>query len=280
MLKNSFAGLLGQEKAVETLQKLLLSGRLPHGMVFCGPRGVGKATAARMFASLLLKTTPTKLPVTTSFLHIQPETVFGIDIVREKVLPFFSLRRDGWRVAVLDEAERLTREASNALLKTLEEPPPRSVIILITSRPGELLPTILSRCATVPFSRLTDDQTREVLSRLGVAEEKIKEASRLAAGSPGFALYLIDEGLLDDFGAAVESLISGSSPVAPILNLLRKGKRREVMVELIDALLGVVARRGGASVWNTLRRLQDLQRDVETNLNVNLAVSTIFGEQP
>ena len=279
MLKDCFANLVGQERAIEQIRRLLVSNRLPQGLIFCGPWGVGKATAARLLAASLLDVPPENIERTGAVVHLEPETVFGVDMVRDRVIPFFTLRRSTWRIAVLDSAERLTREAANALLKTLEEPPPKSLIVLVTCRPGELPPTIVSRCATVAFSRLNDEQTLSVLRRLGVADKIAEKATTLSAGSPGFALYLIENDLLDMFDDAVSSLLEGGDVEEVLVPLLRKQSRREAMVDLLDGLVAAVARRG-ESAWELVVGLQALQKAVEANLNVALAVKAIFGEKP
>lgn len=276
-MQNCFAQLVGQKEAVERLKRMLCGERVPHGLMFCGPCGVGKATAARLFAAALLNTPPDRLERTSGFLHITPETSFGVDLIRERVIPFFSLRRDGWRVAVLDGAERMTREAANALLKTLEEPPPRSVILLVVVRPEALPPTIASRCVPVPFSRLTFEQTVEVLRREGVVADLAEKAARLSAGSPGFALQLIDDDLLAVFADAVEALLTRRGCQEAIFTLLRKVKRRERMGEMVDALVAAVSSHARDECWDLLERLQRLHHDISANLNVALAVSAVFG---
>jgi len=245
--------------------------------MFYGPFGVGKATAARLFAAALLRTPADRLERTAGFIHITPETSFGVDLIRERVIPFFSLRRDGWRVAILDGAERMTREAANALLKTLEEPPPRSLIVLVVVRPEELPSTISSRCVPVPFSRLTFEQTVDVLCGVGVVRETAEKAAKLSAGSPGFALQLIDDDLLAVFANAVEALRSGRGCREGVGTLLRKVKRRERRVGMLDGLVAAVSSRAGGECWDVLQSLQRLHYDISANLNVALAVSAVFG---
>ena len=276
-MQDYFAQLVGQREAVERLKRMLSNEWVPHGLMFCGPFGVGKATAARLFAAALIRTPPDRLERTAGFIHITPETSFGVDLIRDQVIPFFSLRRDGWRVAVLDGAERMTREAANALLKTLEEPPPRSLIVLVVMRPEELPSTISSRCVSVPFSRLTFEQTVDVLCGVGVVREMAEKAAILSAGSPGFALQLIDDDLLAVFADAVETLLTGRGCEEAVVTLLRKVKRRERMVEMVDGLVAAVSSREGSRCWDVLQRLQRLHRDISANLNVGLAVSAIFG---
>jgi DNA polymerase-3 subunit delta' len=99
----------------------------------------------------------------------------------------------GWRILIVDAADDLNRESANALLKTLEEPPSRAVVILIAHRPGGLLRTIRSRCVTLSLNPLTETQTLDVLASLDTPKDaKTVDAARLSEGSPGRALELLD----------------------------------------------------------------------------------------
>ena len=111
----------------------------------------------------------------------------------------------GWRVVIVDGAEHLNRNAANALLKVLEEPPPRAVLLLTCAAPGRLLPTIRSRCRLLRLQPLTPDQTDAVLA-LGLTDSPLAERATLAAlaaGSPGRAMALAGEG-----GVALATLVN------------------------------------------------------------------------
>ena len=99
----------------------------------------------------------------------------------------------GWRVVIVSEADAMTEQAANAFLKTLEEPTPKTVIILTTSNKDRLLPTITSRCQLVRFSYLSDDEIAKALvDRYGLSEARARLVARLANGSFGKAIELLD----------------------------------------------------------------------------------------
>ena len=211
-----FSGILGQEKAVGLLKSYISRGATPHGLLFSGEEGVGKETAARLFSAALFCRAPgedgacgichdCRLFASVShpnFLKVALEEkskFLRIEEIRalqeELSLKAFS---DRWRVVVLNPADRMTPQAANALLKTLEEPPPETCFILIAHRIAAMMPTIVSRCQKVPFFPLSVEMTGEVLARLpDIGEEYSSEMIRLACaasgGSPGRALALLPE---------------------------------------------------------------------------------------
>ena len=175
------SAVIGQERAIALLRRYIGAGAVPQGLLFSGAEGVGKEKAARAFAAALLCRKPGKDGACGSchdcrllasgahpnFLFIAPETQFlRIDEIRalreELSLKAFS---DRPRVAILCPADRMTPQAANALLKTLEEPPAGAHLILVAHRTSVLMPTIVSRCQRVPFFPLSADAVAEILSR-------------------------------------------------------------------------------------------------------------------
>lgn len=209
-----FSELTGQELVSETLKNAILSGRVAHGYIFSGARGVGKTTTARILArSLNCVKGPTVEPCgecpscleiaagnSVDVLEIDAASNRGIDEIRElrenvRYLP----ARDLYKVFIIDEVHMLTTEAFNALLKTLEEPPARSLFILATTEAQKLPATIQSRCQHFAF-RLLD--YKEILGRLteicrleGVEAEDdaLGAIAQAAEGSVRDALSLLDE---------------------------------------------------------------------------------------
>jgi DNA polymerase-3 subunit delta' len=114
----------------------------------------------------------------------------------------------GWRIAIIDSADELNRNASNALLKILEEPPERAILLLVAHSPGRLLATIRSRCQDLPLLPLSQPQTLEVLTKAcpDMTGEEAKGLAILAEGAPGVAISLAREGGLDLYGRMVELL--------------------------------------------------------------------------
>lgn len=200
----------GQEHVRKILEGALARGRLGHALLFSGPKGLGKAAAAAALARAACCRDPRGegalggcgvCPscrqveegvhpdvrwVAPSPGNIRIEQVR--EIVREAHLRPFSGRG---RTFILREADRLTEEAANALLKVLEEPPEGTRFILLTAMPGALLPTIRSRCQELPFRPSAPEAVAEMLrARAGLPGDEALALARLAGGNPGLALEL------------------------------------------------------------------------------------------
>jgi DNA polymerase-3 subunit delta' len=205
-----FDRIAGQEKAVLILRNALRNGRLAHAYLFIGPEGVGKRlTALTLFKAMNCQSPPEPVDccercpscvkVNSSnhadLILVEPEgDAIKIDQIREmqKRLRFRPLE-GGRRACLLDSADCLNEAASNALLKTLEEPPQETHLFLITSRPHRLLPTILSRCQWVKFRPLPPALIARILQEdQGLEGEKAHFYASLAGGSAGQAVALSD----------------------------------------------------------------------------------------
>ncbi len=242
--------LLGaHEAALQGLWRAAAEGRLPHALLFHGPRGIGKFAAARRFArGLLCARRPISPPCgdcgpchrTLAGSHLDlfvldvaagegakdgPEERIKIDRILRRPSPawdgpvveeFLALRpaEGGWRALIVRDAERLRHsqdEAQNSLLKMLEEPGGSVAWILVSARPQALLPTVRSRCAAVAFEALTREQTLEVLRGHDLEGEPAQALARWARGSPGDALALRARGALA-FRPLIEALLAGQRP--------------------------------------------------------------------
>lgn len=210
----SFAGILGQTKALTLLTRAVASGRLAHGYLFAGPDGVGKTTAALSLAAVLLCRAPVGIePCGTcpgcrkflsgnhpDLLHIQPDgAAIKIDQIRElkKALTFAPFE-SRLRVVLIEEVQTMRREAGNSLLKVLEEPPPDNLLVLIGSTAGAMLDTIISRCQVIPFTPLPLPLAAQVIRqhRPELDDTASHTLAALADGCPGQALALEAEGTL------------------------------------------------------------------------------------
>ena len=210
----TFDDVVGQHLVTETLKNAIRTDRVAHGYIFSGARGVGKTTTARILAKALnCFTGPTVTPDgvcpscveiaagnSVDVQEIDAASNRGIDEIRElresvRYLP----ARDRYKIFIIDEAHMLTTEAFNALLKTLEEPPPRSLFILATTEGHKLPPTIQSRCQHFAFRLLDYAEIYERLRRVAEEEKITAEEGALSAlaqaaeGSLRDALSLLDQ---------------------------------------------------------------------------------------
>src|SRR5947207_6978655 len=216
----SFTEVVGQDAITRTLSNAISSGRLHHAYLITGARGVGKTTTARIFAKALncikgITTEPcgvcascTEIAASASMdvLEIDAASNTGVDNVREVIINTVSIApaRDRYKIFIIDEVHMLSTAAFNALLKTLEEPPPHVVFIMATTELQKVPETILSRCQVFEFRTITlkkiGDQLRQIADHLGV---KISDTALAAIARAG-------EGSMRDAESALDQVISFS----------------------------------------------------------------------
>ena len=167
---DSFEDLIGQDNIVKTLKNSIIRGKLAHAYLFCGPRGVGKTSAARIFAKTINCSDPTPdmepcghCESCISFQEGRSYCIHELDAASNNGVDDIKALMDQvqippqvgrYSVYIIDEVHMLTQSAFNAFLKTLEEPPAHAVFILATTEKHKILPTILSRCQTYDFNRI------------------------------------------------------------------------------------------------------------------------------
>ncbi len=208
----------GHDALVEGFRRAVRRGRLAHAYLFTGPAGVGKRLfAVELAKSLLCEKSvegslqacdhcPSCIQVEAGthpdfYTAVRPSELqeFPIDLMRQ-LCQSFALKsaRGRGKVILIDDADDLNEEAANCFLKTLEEPPPRSVLILIGSTPDRQLQTIVSRCQVIRFAPLSPELVDELLQAQGIDDAALRaRLVRLSAGSPGMAKELADPALWD-----------------------------------------------------------------------------------
>ncbi|MCC6186063.1 MAG: DNA polymerase III subunit gamma/tau, partial [Chitinophagaceae bacterium] len=191
----TFDTVIGQEHITSTLKNSIKSNHLAHAFLFCGPRGVGKTTCARILAKTLNCTNVSAdieaCGTCTNCLSFNNNTSFNVfeldaasnnsvDDIRsltEQVR--FSPQQGKYKVYIIDEVHMLSTAAFNAFLKTLEEPPAHAIFILATTEKHKVLPTILSRCQIFDFKRITTNDTVQHLQKIAAKENILAEESAL-----------------------------------------------------------------------------------------------------
>ncbi len=210
----SFSDMKGQDAVIDVLKKEVDSARLSHAYIFCGTRGTGKTTAAKVLAKAVNCLSPIEGDPCNSCEHciaidegsvtdvveIDAASNNGVDNVREmREQVQFSPMRVKYRVYIIDEVHMLTPSAFNALLKTLEEPPPHVIFILATTERHKIPATIMSRCQCFEFTRIAiADITERLLYVAGqegieLSEEAAMLIARLADGALRNALSILDQ---------------------------------------------------------------------------------------
>ena len=209
-----FREVVGQEAAVRILKNAIKSDKVAHAYIFAGPRGVGKTTVARILAKALNCVNPVdgepcgecencKAITKGNFpdlIEIDAASNRGIDDIRQlKESVSYAPIKGKYKVYIIDEAHMLTKEAFNALLKTLEEPPPRTVFVLCTTELDRIIPTIQSRCQRIIFKKLPEKRIIEQLDRVCKEEginhdgEALRIIARASEGCMRDALSLLDQ---------------------------------------------------------------------------------------
>ena len=234
--------IFGQDRAIETITRAYESDRLPHGLIFAGPIGVGKGTTARALATLFLCGKPEGTQacgtcqscvlmdagnhpdfhvVYRQLVRLEKEKSkaidLSVDVIRDYLVEPASRKpsMNRGKVFVVEESELMNAAAQNSMLKTLEEPAGRALIILLTDQPNALLQTIRSRCQVVRFAPLDAKTVQRELEKRKIDKATAQEAAQLAEGSLGVALKWIEDGVVAssrDLLKQIDGLLAGRAP--------------------------------------------------------------------
>lgn len=315
--------IVGHKQSVKILMRAVSSGRVAHAYLFAGPEGVGKETTAMSFARALLCSRPAAGDACGTcrecrqvsggnhpdFYHVDPAgSSIKIEQVREiqRRAPYRPYQ-GGRKVFLIRQAETMTAEAANCILKTLEEPPVDTVFILVSSRPQVLLPTILSRCQAVYFKAMAlPELVRGLVDLKGVSGQEARLYASLAGGSMGRALSYASGSLLADRDGA--NALAGAlwqcGPLEAVEMAEKASASKPKALFTLDTLACwyrdlMVYREAGddgvlfntdradtikmeAGLFDTgrileiIEEIESTKRKIEVNANTRLALETLF----
>ncbi|MCA8933870.1 MAG: DNA polymerase III subunit delta' [Rhodospirillaceae bacterium] len=320
--------LIGHEAAERTVLAAFASGRMPNAWLISGPRGVGKATLAFRIARFLLahgdgppglvppddlavdpqapavrlvsaSSHPDLLVIERPYLNDRNTETVDLNITQaRRIAPFLRMRpaEGAWRVVIVDSADALNANSANAILKIVEEPPDRSVVLLLAEKPGALLPTIRSRCRRLDLLAMDEVELAQLLvaDEPGLPGQDAAALARLASGCLGRALMLQQIG-----GPALDAAVARLLDGLPHLDLVAvhdlagaiaaKGAedRFDLLATILDARLGdraraaaLAGRPDGLERWVTLweKSRSLFAQAVAANLDRRQVILQVFGE--
>lgn len=310
--------IIGHKKVVDFLAGAVQGDRLSHAYLFVGPERVGKTTVARWFIEKVVGPQGFDHPDVSVLKRLTDEKTgkmksnISIEQVRDlKEWLAMSSFLGGWKAAFIEEAELFDAAGGSALLKALEEPAPKTILILRATSPASVLPTIASRCQVLRFTVVPRAEIRQAFRSKGLVEAEADELAGLAAGRPGQALRLLldseertgeemaGEQLADLIGSGMASRLARASQLLPKEDVNRRESFLQLLnrwewvlrdVALLSAgadelatrpalkkdLAGFARGRPLAHWLDALDALRTVRRDADANVNPTLALEHLL----
>lgn len=295
-------GIIGHKDILAFFDKILKNGRLSHAYCFVGPESVGKRAVAQTISANLLGTTRNKLSVQSDYLIVEQifdekkeKTKKDIAVEQIRDLREYLSRRaylSGWKVALIDGAEKMNLEAANALLKTLEEPKEKTILFLLTEDEAGLPATIRSRCQQVYFKPVATSELKNYLQKHDVEEMRANEMVNLANGLPGKIVgWLADSTNYDWQVAELKRFQSLEKKIffekIQIVEELFGDKRdhiatRENLQKILDIWLTAVRTALKSRVWSqekvlqVEKSIQGAKKRLDQNIHPRLLIENIL----
>ncbi|MGM0603234.1 MAG: DNA polymerase III subunit delta' [Bacillota bacterium] len=319
----SFSLVKGQDKAVKILKDEIKKERISHAYLFSGQKGLGKKKLAVEFAKALFcsrqnldscdscincrKVDHRNHPDLKIIAREEDKSAISIDQIRElkkeiAYKPYESERK----IYIIEDADLMTKEAANSLLKTLEEPPSFATIILLAEDAGKLLPTIVSRCQEIKLTDLSAEMIEDILLQKNISPEKAEVIAYLAEGSPGRAVefaekkeFFAEREKIYNFMADIEEkttveIFSAADKFNKLINedfpffyLLSNWYRDIIMIkqnyeqgvkntDYLDLLKNNVDKYTEEDIINRLEYIELARKYIESNVRKDLALQVLF----
>jgi len=293
----------GNEKIKDFLKNAIASNKAAHAYLFCGPSGIGKFLFAKEFAKELVGRDVENHPDVLFIAPDKPGAEIKIaEIRRLQSKVYLKPYEAQCRVVIINDAQNLNEESSNALLKVLEEPPQHSILILISTSADRVLPTIASRCQIVKFSILGVKMVEEILEEEhGLSKDKAHYLASMAQGRLGAAILLKDKEILEYRDSVLDWFVNPDKEKGfELENMDRDTQKnamdiiaswyRDVLFYKIDSgsdIIMNVDRKKEIARWANKVSFRDLERSIESifdgtsalsaNANPKVVVSVLMG---
>lgn len=287
----NFQNLIGNKKIKQELNKIITENRVVNSYLWIGPEGIGKKEFAKVFAKQILCGQPNEENCTCEscikfesnnhpdFFYVEPDgksiKIEQIRSMQEKVYekPIIGSRK----VYIINDAEKMTEQAQNCLLKTLEEPPNYAVIILITSNETSLLLTIKSRCLKIPFEKISDEELKTYFAQNGFSELS-EELLKLCDGSIGKALELKEKQDIYQNVLDISQKIEVLDQIAYIKKAEILTKNKEDLQEMLEYLIVLLYQKTkeDSRFRKTIDYVEDAKRRIARNANIDMTIDQML----
>ena len=293
----NLSGIEGQDKAKSELDRYFKSNKIPHAFLFSGIPGIGKYSTAHAFSAFLncatndpgcnacnscMKMEKGIHPDLTTISVLPDKSEISIDQIRELILKMRYAPLEGkYKITIIDQAEKLNIHSTNALLKTLEEPPQNSIIFLVTSNIRNIQPTIISRCSLIRFKPLPENLIEDRLLKMCDDEKRIKLAVKMCEGSLGKAISNTS-GRYSEIKEAIADWLSatGKSKMDPIeISENLTDNYSDSMAEVFDVML--LIQRDLITLKKDLPRERLFNPDLQnllSNIAENMQLRSLLGD--
>lgn len=290
--------IIGHDTQIRQIEYDIAHDNLAHAYLFSGPSRIGKFSAALMFAHILqcpnnfCHTCSTCQEIEkgshsdTIRLEDDHESSVKIEQIRDLILRLNMSSRSAYKILIIQNIERMTPEAVNALLKTLEEPPPRTIFILTSMTTKSLLPTLVSRVRVIRFHRVSEDLLNKYLTDMfpDIANNELKEIAFFSFGKPGQgAMLASDPDLLQyyrDLYSQVRIFLTQSSIADKFLfteSLTEDSKKMQDFLDVLTASLRhLVLTKKSDRFIRLIEDVHEVKRLLKRNINAKLAIENLM----